>query len=260
MPNLPGSSFGLDKKMFEEVFENPDFKPDYLKIYPCTVLKEAPLFKLWQKGKYKPYSEKKLIELLKEVKKKIPFWIRIQRLVRDIPTPLILDGCKVSNLRQFLQEIAKKEGWRCRCIRCREVKEAYNPKEKIYLFREDYKASDGKEIFLSFETKNREKLFSLLRLRIPSQVFTKEKHFLPPLQKAAIIRELHTYGPLVPISQRKLAPQHRGLGKKLIKEAEKITKREFGLEKIAVISGVGVRQYWRKLSYRLNDTYMIKRL
>jgi len=258
MPNLPGSNLKKDEKMFRELFSNPDFCPDYLKIYPCLVLKEAPLYKLWKERKYRPYSIKKLINLLKKIKKIIPYWVRIQRLIRDIPSPSIVAGCKVSNLRQILANLSKKEGWRCRCIRCREVKENYNPKEKLYLFKEDYPASGGKEIFLSLESKDRKRLYSLLRLRIPG------KKFLPifkVLKEAALIRELHTYGKVHPLGKQKLIlPQHRGLGKKLIKLAEKIAKNEFGLNKIAVISGVGVRDYYRRLGYRLRETYLIKKI
>jgi elongator complex protein 3 len=265
MPNLPGSNLKKDEKMFEELFKNPDFQPDLLKIYPCALLKEAPLYKWWEKGKYKPYSEKQLINLLKSIKKKIPYYVRIQRITRDIPSPKIIEGgAKISNLRQILAELMKKEGWQCHCIRCREVREKYNLKEKVYLFREDYYASGGKEIFLSFENKNRTKLYSLLRLRLPSFVFNKKENkilsIFPSLKESAIIREIHTFGELVPIGSKKLAPQHRGLGKKLIKEAEKIVKKEFGLNKIAVISGVGARQYWQKFGYKLKDTYMVKSL
>lgn len=260
MPNLPGATPKRDLAAFKELFENQDFKPDWLKIYPCLVLKEAPLYKLWKEGKYKPYSDEELIELLCEIKKNIPYWVRIARLFRDIPSSKIQGGSKISNLREVVLARLKEEGKQCKCIRCREVKESYDPKEKIYLKREDYKASGGKEIFLSFENKERTKLFAFLRLRIPSQIFSKEKHFIPCLQNAAIIREIHTYGLLVPISKKLLAPQHQGLGKKLVKEAEKITEKEFCLKKIAVISGVGVRNYWRNLGYHLRETYMIKQL
>ena len=255
MPNLLGSNLKRDEKMFEELFQNSVFQPDYLKIYPCAPLKEAPLYKWWKEGRYRPYSQGQLINLLKSIKKKIPYYLRIQRIARDIPSEKILEGgAKISNLRQILAEISKKENWQCHCIRCREVKENYDPKEKIYLFREDYGASGGREIFLSFENKKRTKLYSLLRLRIPSQAL------FPVLKGAAIIREIHTYGELVPISEIKIAPQHQGLGKKLIKEAEKITKKEFNLNKIAVIAGVGVRGYFRSLGYNLKDTYMIKKI
>ena len=248
MPNLPGSDLKKDKEMFEELFSNPDFQPDLLKIYPCALLKEAPLYKLWKAGKYKPYTDNQLIDFIKSIKKKIPYYVRIQRITRDIPSQRILvGGAKISNLRQILAEKIKKENWRCHCIRCREVKEKYNPEEKVYLFRQDYEASGGKEIFLSFENRNRTKLYSLLRLRITSQ-------------NKAIVREIHTYGQLVPVAEKNLAPQHRGFGKKIIKETEKIAKKEFDLNKIAVISGFGARNYFRKLGYKLENTYMIKNL
>jgi len=250
MPNLPGSNLKKDEKMFGELFSNPNFQPDLLKVYPCALLKEAPLYKWWKAGKYKPYTESQLINLVKKIKKKIPYYVRIQRITRDIPSQRILVGAaKISNLRQIIAREMEREGWQCRCIRCREVREKYEPKEKLYLYRQDYDASGGREIFLSFENKNRTKLYSLLRLRITSQ-------------NKATVREIHTYGQLYPLRGRValISPQHKGLGKKLIKEAEKIAKKEFGLNKIAVISGVGVRNYWKKLGYKLKDTYMIKNL
>jgi len=261
MPNLPGSSVKMDEKMFNEIFRNPDFQPDLLKIYTCAILKEAPIYKLWKTKKYKPYTERQLTDLLIKIKKRIPYYCRIQRLTRDIPSQSVVTGpAKISNMRQVLAELSKRDGWKCKCIRCREVRENYNPKEKLYLFRQDYKASNGKEIFLSYENKKRERLYSLLRLRIPSLA----RHFIPALQDTAIIRELHTYGQLHSLQKNKgrisLSPQHKGLGKKLIKEAERITKREFGLKKIAVISGVGVRNYYRKLGYKLKSTYLLKNI
>ena len=125
----------------------------------------------------------------------------------------------------------------------------------MILFREDYPASDGKEIFLSFENKNRTQLYSLLRLRIPNP----ENEFLPELKNSAIIREIHTYGQLTQIGKKGLASQHKGLGKTLMKEAERIAKG-FGLRKMTVISGVGVRGYYRKQGYKLKNSYMIKQL
>ncbi|MBU1045626.1 tRNA uridine(34) 5-carboxymethylaminomethyl modification radical SAM/GNAT enzyme Elp3 [Patescibacteria group bacterium] len=255
MPNLLGSDPNKDVKMFKELFSNPDFRPDYLKIYPCALLKEAPLYNIWEKQGYQPYTEKQLLEIIIAIKKTVPYYCRIQRIVRDIPSQYVVQGgTKTSNLRQMIMVIAKQQRWRCKCIRCREVKGQYNPKEKIYLFRSDYEASKGKEIFLSFENKDRTRLHSLLRLRIPGQVV------LPVLKDSGIVRELHTYGKLVPVSQKTNAPQHRGLGKKLMQEAEKIVQKEFGLKNIIVISGVGVRDYYKTLGYSLKNTYMIKRL
>ncbi len=283
MPNLPGSDYKGDIKMFEEIFSNPDFQPDLLKIYPLALVKEAPLYRWYKKRKFRPYSKKKLIKLLIEIKKRIPYYCRIQRIIRDIPSENIIEGgTKTSNLREIVQKEMKNQRLRCKCIRCREVKENYNPKEKLCLFRQDYNASGGKEVFLSYENKNRTRLYSLLRLRIPSQYYKKGSYsILPVLKNSAIIREIHTYGQLLPLSgghAPTLSPQHKGLGKKLMKEAEKIIKKEFGIHpvkssesgvrmkgeqfnkvnKMAVISGVGARNYFKKLGYKLKDTYMVK--
>ncbi|MBW6440784.1 tRNA uridine(34) 5-carboxymethylaminomethyl modification radical SAM/GNAT enzyme Elp3 [Patescibacteria group bacterium] len=282
MPNLPGSNYKRDLKMFQELFSNPDFQPDMLKIYPCVVVKDAEIFKWWKTGKYKPYSDKKLVQLLCEIKKNIPYYVRITRLIRDIPSTSIVAGNKISNLRQTLEKRSVEENWKCKCIRCREVRNknqemqklsfrAVRGKSKIIetakinnlkLFRQGYNASNGKEIFLSFEDEKRQHIYSLLRLRInsgPQSLERKAYRLKPELQ--AIIREVHTYGQLVSIKSKNINhTQHTGLGKKLIQEAERITEKEFGLKKIAVISGVGVRDYYRKLGYRLEDGYMVKKI
>ena len=290
MPGLFGSSLKKDLLMFQKLFSNGDFQPDMLKIYPTVVTKGSVLYKLWRKGRYESLNDKQFAKFIVQIKNKIiPPYVRITRLVRDIPTVSILAGPRISNLRQI---IAKKS--KCPCIRCREVRADYNIKDlpamlrsldnldnknsfykqtskvqtkhsiamqagKIILDRIDYKASDGKEIFLQFVSKDKSKLFALLRLRIPEK--NNANHFIPALQNSAIIREIHTYGNLAQISQHSTSsPQHIGLGKKLIQEAEKIVKKEFGLKKITVISGVGVRDYYRKLDYRQKDTYMLKDL
>ncbi|MEA3295960.1 MAG: tRNA uridine(34) 5-carboxymethylaminomethyl modification radical SAM/GNAT enzyme Elp3 [Patescibacteria group bacterium] len=263
MPNLPGSNPKLDFECSKTIFENPNFKPDWLKIYPCLVCKEAKLYQIWKKGLYKTYTNKELIKLLIKIKQIIPYWIRMARLFRDIPSQKIKAGSKFSNLRQIIQARMKKENKICHCIRCREIRENYNPKEKIFLFRENYEASNGQEIFLSFENKNRNKLYSLLRLRIPNKLNNKKNNqpwIIPVLKNSAIIREIHTYGQMAEIAGKSLSAQHKGLGKKLIKQAEKIAKNEFQLKKIVVISGIGTREYYRKLNYRLKNEYMIKNL
>ena len=266
MLNLPGSTVKKDEKMFEELFSNPSFQPDQLKIYPCVVLKSSPLYKLWKQKKYKPYSEKQLINLLIKIKEKIPPYVRIIRIIRDIPSQNIIAGNKVSNLRQVVTEKMKKEGKICRCIRCREPRDlkfrtrptlptvAAGSPGNLKFRRRDYNASGNKEIFLSFEDTKNDKLLAFLRLRITN-------HWtLPVLKNSALIRELQTYGRVVPIkSNIKKATQHRGLGKKLMKMAEKIVVEETNFKKIAVISGVGVREYYRKLGYRLKDGYMMKK-
>ena len=245
MLNLPGSNVKKDFKFFQEIFSNPDFRPDYLKIYPMAVIKGTPIYQLWLKKKYKAYSEETLKNLIKKIKKEVPEYVRIQRLIRDIPSQIIQAGTKVSNLRQVIHEESLKEDWSCRCIRCREIKENYSIKEKLYLFRKDYQASQGKEIFLSFEDKKRKNIYSLLRLRI--------------LDDVSIIREIHTYGQQIAIKEKGCSPQHKGLGKKLIKKAEEISFKEFSLNKILVISSVGTRDYYRRLNYRLDNTYMVKK-
>jgi len=266
MPNLPGSNLKKDLKCSEVLFKDERFKPDWLKIYPCLICKNTLLYQWWKKGKYHPYTDKELIKLLIEIKKLLPYWTRLTRLFRDIPAQKIVAGCKASNLRKVVQKEMKNKGLTCHCIRCREIRGRYHPKEKIYLFRQDYDASGGREIFLSFENKKRTKLLSFLRLRIPAYALwaskskPSQKHFIPALHKAAIIREIQTFGLQVPISEKKLAPQHKGLGKKLIKEGEKIAKKEWGLNKMAVISGIGARDYFRKLGYKLKDTYLVKKI
>jgi len=239
MLNLPGSNPKRDIKMFKELFDNPAFRPDYLKIYPCALTKEAPLYKLYLKKQYKPYDEKTLIETIKKIKKTVPLYVRIERIIRDIPSPSIVEGgAKTLNLRQMIDT----EGL-CRCIRCREIKDD-DVKEKIYLFKEEYDASKGKEIFLSFENENRKRIYSLLRLRIKDG--------------KAIIREVHVYGQAASISKRDSKTQHKGLGQKMIKEAEKIVKKE-KIKELKIISGVGARDYYRsKLGYKLKNGYMVK--
>ncbi len=270
MLNLYGSSPKRDLAMANVLFSNPDFCPDLLKIYPCAVLPEAPLHELYENGKYRPYSDEKLVGVVKEIKKITPPWIRIERIIRDIPSPRIIAGTKgISNLRQIIANDMEREGWHCQCIRCREVKDGYDPKEKIILTRRDYPASGGTEIFLSFENKEKTKLYSLLRLRLPNGKSKMRANDYSPLrnteyklprQDVAIIREIHTYGVQTAIGQKAVAAQHTGLGKKLIKEAERIAKTEFGAKKIAAIAGVGARQYWRKNGYKLQNTYMVKKL
>ena len=264
MLNLPESTLKKDEKMFEELFSNSNFQPDQLKIYPCAVLKTSPLYKLWKQGKYKPCSKKQLTDLLIRIKKKIPSYVRIIRIIRDIPSYSIVAGNKMSNLRQIIHDKMKVASPRlvglgprriCKCIRCREPRGLESRIQNLEFRRKDYDASGGKEIFLSFEDTKHDKLLAFLRLRIT------DSWTLPILKNSALIRELHTYGRVVPIKAKsKKATQHKGLGKKLMAEAEKIAKQEFGFSKIAVISGMGTREYCRKLGYRLKEEYMIKKL
>ena len=253
MPNLPGSTPQKDEKMFRELFTNPGFQPDQLKIYPCAVLKNASLYKLWKQGKYKPYTEKQLIDLLVKIKEKIPPYVRIVRMIRDIPAQSIVAGNKVSNLREVIARKMKSENKKCRCIRCREIKNQELRIKNQELIRREYNASGGKEIFLSFEDTKNDKILAFLRLRLPNSWMLSE------IKNCAIIRELHTYGQTLALSQKtKNAQQHKSLGKRLMEEAEKITKTETEYKKIAVIAGIGVREYYKKLGYKPKGTYMVK--
>jgi elongator complex protein 3 len=259
MPNLPGSDLKLDEKCFNELFANPNFQPDFLKIYPCVVVKQAPLYRLWSKGQYQSYSDRRLINLLVKVKQKIPYYCRVIRIYRDIPSPQIMAGSKISNLRQVIAKELKKQGKKCLCIRCREIKNDFSPKQNLKLFRQDYVASGGKEIFLSYEDKKRRKLYALLRLRLKLWE-TGSPAIFPVLKNSAIIREVHTYGQTIGFSEKSTtSPQHRSLGKNLIKTAEKIAQ-DSDFQKIAVISGIGARNYYRRLGYRLQNTYLVKNL
>ncbi|MBU1992886.1 MAG: tRNA uridine(34) 5-carboxymethylaminomethyl modification radical SAM/GNAT enzyme Elp3 [Patescibacteria group bacterium] len=244
MPNLYGSDPKRDYEMFELLFNDSDFRPDWLKIYPCLVLEGTALEKLWKQGKFEPYTDEQLIKLLEKIKAIVPKYVRITRLYRDIPAESILAGSKISNLRQMLNV-------KCNCIRCREVRGAEVNLKNLKLNIYNYKASQGEEFFLTFDDVKNDKLCALLRLRFPFDYFIKE------LKDAAIIRELHTYGLQIPISEKSSSAQHLGLGKKLVKKAEEIAQKA-GYKKIAVISGVGVRSYYRKLGYKLEGTYMVK--
>jgi len=259
MPMLPGSTPARDFLMFKKVFTDPDLKPDMIKIYPCAVIKNSALYAWWRKGFYKPYSGKKLLELLIKVKSQlIPRYCRISRLIRDIPSTSIEAGSKVTNLREVIQAEMKERGLKCKCLRCREI--GHQPHVTcnikhvtLKLFIDKYKASGGTEYFLSIENPKREIVYAFCRLRLPNKQI---KH----LDSVALLRELHTYGHLMSLHQRqRAAAQHIGLGRRLMQKAEEIA-RKANYKKMAVISGIGVREYYKKLGYRLEDTYMVKSL
>ncbi|MCX6743865.1 MAG: tRNA uridine(34) 5-carboxymethylaminomethyl modification radical SAM/GNAT enzyme Elp3, partial [Candidatus Parcubacteria bacterium] len=259
MPNLPGSTPAHDLVMFKKLFTDQNFQPDMLKIYPCVVTKTSELYKWFKQGKYKAYSDKQLLNLIIKIKKIIPPYVRISRLIRDIPKESILAGNKISNLRQLIQEEFKKTGQVCQCIRCREARNQTFSLKGLKLRIRKYKASDGLEYFLSYESKDEKILFAFLRLRISQKLDQNLLKKLPELKDTAMIREVHTYGQLIPLNTKQKAVQHIGLGKRLIQEAEKISRKN-GFKKIAVISGIGVREYYKNLGYTLWKTYMVKNL
>jgi len=257
MPGLLGSNIRRDLVSFKKMFSSPRFQPDMLKLYPCVVTEGSELYQLWQQGKYKPYSNQQLVNLLVKMKQLVPPYVRINRVIRDIPAWQIKGGSKISNLREIVQRKMAEQGQFCRCIRCREIKGTDFKIKKLELIQRNYQASDGEEIFLSYEAPEQNKLAAFLRLRLSPA----GQRTLLDDQPLVLIREIHTYGQLISIGEagEEQAAQHLGLGKKLVARAEKIA-RERGYKKIAVISGVGAREYWRKFGYRLENTYMVKEL
>jgi len=253
MLGLPGVSEEQEAKGLQKLFESPDYQPDMLKLYPCMVLKGTRLYDDWMQGKYKPLSTLKAAQVIMELKKSIPEYVRIMRVQRDIPTKMTEAGVDRTNLRQYVSELMIKEGVHCRCIRCREIKES-EIKGKVEMKILKYAASEGLEYFISIENKDR--ILGFCRLRLPSQSLRKEI-----TNDSALIRELHVYGSAVNIGKEgsKGQAQHKGFGKKLLNAAEDIA-RKAGKRKMVVISGVGVREYYRKLGYKKEGPYMAKKL
>lgn len=261
MPGLFSDKEG-DLRNFKTIFEDERFKPDMLKIYPCLVMEGTELYEMWRRGEFKPYSAEEAADVIAEVMKSVPRYVRVMRVQRDIPSYLIADGVKKSNLRQIVERKLAEEGARCNCIRCREIgyrimKEGIEPElESVKLNRMDYNASGGKEIFLSFDEMKHDALLGFLRLRIPS-----EKAHRKELRGAAGVRELHVYGEMLPVGEKRVEEfQHMGLGRKLLREAERIAREEFDCRKLAVISGVGAREYYFRLGYRRDGPYVSKEL
>jgi elongator complex protein 3 len=254
MPNLPGSSPEKDVEMAKMMFSDSRFQPDYLKVYPAMTIAGTEMYEMWKRGEYIPYEEEKLIKVLKEIKALTPVWTRIDRLIRDISKKWVSAGNAKTNLRQILQQELLKEGKKGLCIRCREVRGGVYD-AKVELLVNERETLGGKELFLSYESGD--KLFSMLRLRLPEKT---EKMLFEELVGAAIVREVHTYGQVAQIDTSDgVKTQHRGLGKRLMVKAEEIA-RERGYKKMAVISAIGTREYYRKLGYKLEGAYMVKML
>ncbi len=261
MPGLPGSNFDRDIEGFKRIFSDSDFKPDMLKIYPCLVIKGTKLYEWWKQGKYVPYSTEEAVRLISEIKKTVPKWVRIMRIQRDIPAYLIEKGVNKSNLRELVADNLRKEGLRCRCIRCREaghrwLKDRIMPDyEQVEVLINSYNASSGTEHFISVEDKNNDVLLGYLRLRFPSN----EAH-RPEIRerRCSLIRELRVCGPVVPVGRHfDEAHQHKGYGKMLLKKAEEISK-EHGCNKIIVTSALGTKSYYKRLGYEYDGPYMSK--
>ena len=264
MPGLPGSNFKLDLKGFKEIFSNPNFKPDMIKLYPCLVIKGTKVYQWWKQGDYHPYTTEEAAILIAELKKFVPPWVRIMRVQRDIPANLIEAGVKLSNLRQIALEKLGIEGGKCRCIRCREVGHRWlrdgvrlDP-EKIMIKTISEEASDGQELFISAEDPGNDVLVGFVRLRIPSEKATRQEI---ALDKTAIVRELRIYGPLVPVGKQLVeAWQHKGYGGVLLSEAERVSTEDYNRNKIVVISALGTKQYYKQFGYCYDGPYVSKQL
>ena len=264
MLGLPGCDPDRDLNAFRQIFESPAFRPDMLKIYPCLVTPGTALYDQWMKGEYQPYSTERAAELIVDIKKFVPPWVRIMRIQREIPVDGISDGVKHGNLRQMVQEQLEHQGIACHCIRCREVGqrvmkagELDSPSE-LSLQRIVYDASGGTELFISFENPSRTLLVGYLRLRIPG-----EAPHRPEIadSNAALIRELHVFGQTVPVGEKlDSAFQHKGYGTRLIAEAESIATQEFDRTKMVVISALGTRNYYSRFGYQHDGPYMSKPL
>jgi elongator complex protein 3 len=261
MPGLPGSSPQKDLELSYTLFSDERFRPDGLKLYPTMVVEGTELERWYRDGRYQPYDDDTMVNLTVNIKSIVPKYVRISRVLRDIPSKFIVAGLKDS-LRDIVRERMREQAIECRCIRCREYGHRARAGRDIgepHMVRLDYDASGGREIFLSFEDEE-ETLFGLLRMRVQSVP-------VPVLGGGlngdyALIRELHVFGPEVPLSeQRTEAAQHKGLGKALLREAESIAKEEFKACQLVVLSGTGAKEYYRtEFGYSSQGDYMVKEL
>ena len=251
-----------DLEGFREFFENPLFRSDGLKIYPTLVIRGTGLYELWQTGVYKNYSPDELVDLMARLLSLVPPWTRVYRIQRDIPMPLVSSGVEHGNLRELALARMKDLGLSCRDVRTREVGirgiHLGETPQNVELVRRDYTANGGWETFLSYEDPRQDILIGLLRLRqVSSDSFRPEMEN----EKCSIVRELHVYGSSVPIHCRDPTKfQHQGFGTLLMENAQRIAKEEHRSTKILVISGVGTRNYYRKLGFSLDGPYMSKSL
>ncbi|HDD24705.1 MAG TPA: GNAT family N-acetyltransferase [Chloroflexi bacterium] len=256
MPNLLGATPEGDLADFHRLWDDPALRPDELKIYPTTLLVNTALYTHWQRGEYYPYDEETLVHLLAQCKVAIPPYCRLNRLMRDIPAPNVVDGVTKSNLRQIVKRFMAQRDMHCRCIRCREVQGKAVAPEDLRLERLVYETDVTREYFLSYvvapDAENAGRLAGFLRLSLP-----KVPPLIDELQDCAMIREVHVYGPALGLgSRREGSAQHVGLGTRLIAEASRIARQE-GWRRIAVIAAIGTRPYYRRRGFRLDRLYMI---
>ena len=251
MPGLPSVNTKRDLEGLKELFSNQDFRPDMLKIYPCMVMPGTELYQLYKDKKFQPLTTAKAASLIADFKKFVPRYVRIMRVQRDIPSNLVSAGVDKTNLRQYVGVELKKKKIKCNCIRCREIKSEKITKPELNIIK--YEANNGTEFFISIDDKKTDKIIGFCRLRFPHKQLRKEF-----TKKTAMIRELHIYGETTSLG-KKGKIQHSGFGKILLKTAENICD-ENNYNKILVISGVGAREYYSNLGYKLEGPYMSKKI
>ncbi len=266
MPNLYGATPDRDRADFARFFSDPAIRPDELKIYPCSLLADTLLYDLYQQGRYQPYSEDELVQLLADVKPAIPPYTRINRLFRDIPAHHIQAGVKMSNLRQVVHAELARRGQRCGCIRCREIRRRDVQPEHLTLQVHRYATDLTDEYFLQFVTNERYSepglIAGFLRLSLPMHAPAGPKAgsraFLEEIADSALIREVHVYGPALSIGDEKPgAAQHVGLGTQLIDAAQRIGCAA-GFRRLSVIAATGTRAYYAGRGFTMGELYMHK--
>ncbi|MFX1485085.1 MAG: tRNA uridine(34) 5-carboxymethylaminomethyl modification radical SAM/GNAT enzyme Elp3, partial [Promethearchaeota archaeon] len=264
MPGLPGATPQSDLETFDLLFTDPRFCPDMLKIYPTIVVENTKLYEWWLAGEYDPYTADQIVDLLSMAVSRMPEYVRIQRMQRDIPLHQIEAGLDKGNLRELVHQKMQSDGLRNPTIRFREVGHfTLRSKQTVDLdtiepVRREYTASDGKEFFLSYEVPDLDVILAFLRLRLPSEKAHRLEISDGP---CSLIRELRVYGPVVEIGERDSeAWQHLGLGEKLLETAEQISRDELGVDRILVNSGVGVKEYYRNLGFQDLGPFLSKNL
>ncbi len=268
MPGQPGMTETMIREDFRQLFENPDWRPDYLKIYPTLVVRGTRVYDQWRRDDFEPLDNEQAADVIADAMDRIPKYCRLQRVQRDIPADFIDAGVWKSNLRQLAEQRAEEKGYDLRDIRAREVghNDATPDPGDVELDVVEYEAGGGVEQFISFEDTVRDLLVGFCRLRFPSY-----SHAAPgtadddpirrELRDAALVRELHVYGsPATFTDEGDGDWQHQGYGRRLLRAAED-RAREAGFGKLSVISGIGAREYYReKLDYYQDGPYVSRAL
>jgi elongator complex protein 3 len=255
MPGLLGATPAKDRLDFPRLWEG--LCPDEIKIYPTQLLENAPLYEYWKRGEYKPYTTDELVQLIADVKPSIPRYCRVNRIVRDIPSPHVVSGNKRTSLRQDVQAELARRGTRCNCIRCREVRGEKVELTSLHLEDIVFHPDGAEEHFLSYVTPD-DRIAGFLRLSLPNQ--DSPIINMTDLKGAAIIREVHVYGQSLAVGAGQMgAAQHTGLGTHLLSEADKIARAE-GYRRAAVIAAVGTRQYYLERGFERGELYLVKKL